>query len=215
MGHRATFFLKTFQKIALSYNISFEIVHKKINLIEHHYTWEHERFSIKKIPAFTLSSLNSFKAPTRNTVFKDNFDDLLIETYKVAKVLSESLFHVVFKNSINGEIFGEENELSVELVEAYMDIRSALHNNDLKHAFEKYLNSVKTFVETPDVRDPDFMFYDDKEATIRLYRVKPAIFDLFVSIVITIYVTVVYYIIKLFPKMYIAFREVAKYIGKL
>jgi hypothetical protein len=38
-------------------NQSVEGVHKKINLAEPFLAWEHERFSMKRIAAFTLSSL--------------------------------------------------------------------------------------------------------------------------------------------------------------
>lgn len=77
-----------------------------------------------------------------------------------------------------------------------------MQNNDIKDAFEKYLKNVKIYNDKPDVREPEFMFYNDIDAKLNVYRVKPAIFDLFLTIVIAIYLFTVYFAIQLFPRFY-------------
>jgi len=39
-----------------------------------------------------------------------------------------------------------------------------LQNNDIKDGFEKYLRNVKIIYDKPDVREPDFMFYNGIDA---------------------------------------------------
>jgi len=51
-------FYKQLRTIGQKYNnVNVEGVHKKINLADVLLAWEHERFSMKRMPAFTISSL--------------------------------------------------------------------------------------------------------------------------------------------------------------
>lgn len=81
-------------------------------------------------------------------------------------------------------------------------MKSALQNKDLKNAFEKYLKNVKIIYEKPDAREPDFMLYEGSGATLNVYRVKPAVFDLFLTIIICSYLCSVYFIVQIFPNIY-------------
>ncbi|KAF3690905.1 Nicalin-1 Nicastrin-like protein 1 Precursor [Channa argus] len=47
---------------------SFSMVHKKINLADDMLAWEHERFGIRRLPAFTLSHLPSHRLAQRSSI---------------------------------------------------------------------------------------------------------------------------------------------------
>ena len=44
------------------------LVHKKINLVESTVAWEHERYSLRRIPGFTLSHLEDPKSELRGSI---------------------------------------------------------------------------------------------------------------------------------------------------
>lgn len=44
------------------------LVHKKINLVESTVAWEHERYSLRRIPSFTLSHLEDPKSELRGSI---------------------------------------------------------------------------------------------------------------------------------------------------
>lgn len=81
-------------------------------------------------------------------------------------------------------------------------MKSALQTNDIKNIFDRYLKNVVVLYEKPDVRDPDFMLYEGSDAVLNVYRVKPAVFDLILTIIICSYLCCVYFGIKIFPNIY-------------
>ena len=67
-GQSSFQFLKSIEDSANRTNTKFDLIHKKINLASEMLSWEHERFSLNKISALTLSHFNSFKDTDRTTI---------------------------------------------------------------------------------------------------------------------------------------------------
>lgn len=65
-----TLFSFTFSQVVSSQysELKFSMVHKKINLAEDMLAWEHERFGIRRLPAFTLSHLSSHRLAERSSI---------------------------------------------------------------------------------------------------------------------------------------------------
>lgn len=93
-------------------------------------------------------------------------------------------------------------DITVDQVRPWLHVSSSLHNNDLRNAFDKYLRNVKLTFDKPDAREPDFMLYDGHDGTLNFYSVKPAVFDLFLTLGICVYLGAVYLAIIAFPQLY-------------
>lgn len=85
---QATFdFLRSLERVANKTSTRYDMIHKKINLANDMLAWEHERFSLNKIPAMTISHFHSYKDTDRATM-----TDTM---YKLVKHLSTLLFYLI------------------------------------------------------------------------------------------------------------------------
>lgn len=94
---------------------SLESVHKKINLADNFFKFPHERFSMKRVSAFTLSTLRSYSDPLKTSTFVDHassailnseseLDAVILDNIETnVKIFAESLASFVFNFNSDDE----------------------------------------------------------------------------------------------------------------
>lgn len=85
-------------------NVTIHKVHKKINLAEETLAWEHERYSIRRLPAATLSTLERHENPVRTTILDIAKNEQVDTLYKHTQVVSEALARHIY-NLSSSQIF--------------------------------------------------------------------------------------------------------------
>lgn len=193
---------------------SVDVVHKKINLADNFFKFPHERFSMKRISAFTISSLKSHTDPLKSSMFIDHSSTSVLSSDSVLesaiteniqtniKILAETLASFIFNFSDDEEIFTGSMTITEKTFKPYVAPKLLSKSNNLKLAFEKLLKNVKVSYDLSTERDSDFMFYDGEEAKLDIWNVKPAVFDLFLTSLIGCYLFAIYFIVLHFPKIY-------------
>ncbi|XP_052281530.1 nicalin-like [Dreissena polymorpha] len=196
-------------------SVSFSLVHKKINLADEILAWEHERFSMKRLPAFTLSHLETPKSLERTTILdtRANVDEKVL--VRNIRIIAESLARHVYNltSAGNVQLFSDTLDVQQELVSAWLDHltsqpraaqlvpRDASLLSTLEDMMSRYLKDVKRTTVKTDKRDPEFLFYDGSEYMMNAFNVKPAVFDLFLAVAIGGYLAAIYFLVQNFHIM--------------
>ncbi|BES89910.1 regulation of signal transduction [Nesidiocoris tenuis] len=208
--------LHEFQKIITATRKSgVDIVHKKINLADEILAWEHERYSIRRLPSATLSSLKNHKDPMRGTILDVSESVNPATLARNIEDIATTLARYIYNVSGSSQALSSHMTVDEEVVKTWLDFlcshpRAAPlltdKNNPLVKSLidtmSRFLVDVKTSALVADKRDPDFVFYDSSQAVCHIYNVKPALFDLFLTVQITAYLAVVHQIILRMPLIY-------------
>uniref|UniRef100_A0A673W9S7 BOS complex subunit NCLN n=1 Tax=Salmo trutta TaxID=8032 RepID=A0A673W9S7_SALTR len=208
--------LKELETVASSQypEVKFSMVHKKINLADDTLAWEHERFGIRRLPAFTLSHLNSHREAQRSSIM-DVRSVPYVDLRKLSrntKLIAESLARVIY-NLTEKQVQEEQLSSVVDWLTAQPRAAQLVDKDSsvvstLEYHLGHYLKDVRRHYVKADKRDPEFVFYDQLKQTMNAYRVKPAIFDLLLAVCIAAYLGVIYLAIQHFGVLYSVVRRI-------
>ncbi|XP_027709044.1 nicalin isoform X1 [Vombatus ursinus] len=208
-------FLRELEMVAASQfpEVSFSMVHKKINLAEDMLAWEHERFAIRRLPAFTVSHLESHRDGLRNSIMdvRSRVDSKTLT--RNTRIIAEALTRVIYNLTKKGtpadlQVFTEQMQIQQEQIDSVMDWltnqpraaqlvdKDSTFLNTLEYYLSRYLKDVRQHHVKADKRDPEFVFYDQLKQVMNAYRVKPAIFDLLLALCIGAYLGVAYFAVQ-------------------
>ncbi|XP_078054817.1 BOS complex subunit ncln isoform X3 [Mustelus asterias] len=206
-------FLKELETVTSRFpEVKFSMIHKKINLAEDMLAWEHERFGIRRLPAFTVSRLESHKNSLRTSVMdmrsQINIQKLSRNTKVIAEALARVIYNLTEKQLQEDQLSSVLDWLTAQPRAAQLIDKDSILISTMEYYMSRYLKDVKRHHVKADKRDPEFLFYDQLKQTMNAYRVKPAIFDLLLALCIAAYLGVTYFVAQNFGFIYNTVRRI-------
>jgi len=201
------------------------IVHKKIRLQSEQLAWEHERYSMKKLHAVTLSSMKTYKDPMRTSILdtKDNISvDILARNIAVIVDATLKYYYGVEAQSDSSRLVNGDHGVQLDRVKALMNFLTSqprpAQGMDENHRvvlgleadLQKHLDvkNVHKTATKADKRDPDFLFYDESVKLITASVVRSAVFDLYVTLSVVGYISAIYVLVMKFQSVLLVTKKV-------
>uniref|UniRef100_A0A8C3W8N4 Nicalin n=1 Tax=Catagonus wagneri TaxID=51154 RepID=A0A8C3W8N4_9CETA len=214
--------------------VRFSMVHKKINLAEDILAWEHERFAIRRLPAFTLSHLESHRDGQRSSIMdvRSRVDSKTLT--RNTRLIAEALTRVIYNLTEKGTppdmpVFTEQMVMAGSWAwgvgaGAGGSVTTAAFPQQIQ---QEQLDSVMDWLTTQpraaQLVDKDGTFLSTLEHHLGRYlkevkqhhikadkRVKPAIFDLLLAVCIGAYLGMAYTAVQHFDLLYKTVQRLLK-----
>uniref|UniRef100_A0A803JL13 BOS complex subunit NCLN n=1 Tax=Xenopus tropicalis TaxID=8364 RepID=A0A803JL13_XENTR len=162
--------LESVIKLPQFQGVDVSLIHKKINLGEDILAWEHEQFSLRRIPAFTVSHLSSHQLGLKSSILDTRSQ---VDTEKLRRnthVLLEALARFLYKEPMK-EVDGSRLTATLDWLVAQPRAAQLLGEKHpllitMETLFRRYLRDTKRHV----FRDPEFVFYDQLKQTMTSHR---------------------------------------------
>lgn len=210
-GHH---FFQALEGAGAAAGVSVEMVHRKINLQEDTQAWEHEKYSMRRLPAFTLSRLPGPKTGERGSILDTPEGVDLSALTRNTAVVATALLRHIYNTSVDG-IFDDGLAVTKKSVRSWVDLLASQPRSPqllsgksnplvstLHQILARYTNEARVTFLKADKRDPEWAFYDVSRATMAAYAVKPAAFDFLLTLAILGYLGVIYLFLQYFHKIY-------------
>ncbi|KAL1237451.1 BOS complex subunit ncln [Trichinella pseudospiralis] len=219
-------FYQMLEQSGKNYNVSTAIVQKKINLGDELLLWEHERFSLRRIYAHTLSGIQSPFDPMRRSILDLDSEGRFEKFVPIAMTVVEGLFRYLYgmKNGsvehfLDPEAMRDHWKMWLDYLKRTPRSTQLLPNftetqlgRDIVRFFEHFALETSIGVVTSDIKLPDFIFYNGFQDVVHAHLTKSAFFDLLSSVFIVGYLWMLHLLALNVQRLYL---EVGRHVGSL
>jgi len=202
-------FWERLQSAGRLYGVEVELVHRKINLKDSVHPWEHHRYSLRRLPAATLSARSG---PAQRASLSDDAVDEDLLTRHVA-VLNAALIATLLGQQVTP--LPASLSVAADSVAAWQRMLTAQPRSPqlllpagkhpltalLSDTLQRYTEDVHTSVHRPDKLEPEFGFHSATGGVLTAYATKPATFDLLLSCAVAAYLSVLWVALQQLPRL--------------
>lgn len=194
--------------------INTDIVHKKISINAELSAWEHEKYSKRRFHAATLSTLSSHDDPLRRSIM-DTKERMSYESLdRNIKIVTRSIVNTIFgidqdsqTDLVTGDFSISKDRISslVDFLTSQTRAQQQIGSDHivittLKKELETHLkpSNVHTSTLVADKRDPEYLFYSGMKIKISASVIRSAVFDLYLTLSIALYMFIIYCLVVKF-----------------